>query len=166
VASAFDRPAGPLSRPDGHGHPAVPTVDGLIGGGDRQPGDVRETFDLATAGDPPSGLRSRPAPPPLPPPTIADAFAALLADEEGHRPAAPVRLPTQPVPPAVGEDVIEEIVRRVVGRLALGAVKDVVADVVSEIAERLVREEIARIRGEVVARHDDTPRLRGTEDPR
>jgi hypothetical protein len=41
---------------------------------------------------------------------------------------------------------VDEVARRVVERLGSHAVHDLVAEVVSRIAERLVREEIERIR--------------------
>jgi CheY-like chemotaxis protein len=83
---------------------------------------------------------------------IADAFSALLAVEQGEPGAAPVRLMLNPAPPAVNEQLIEEITRRVVERLAPQALREVVADVVSDVSERLVRDEIQRIRNQ--ANHD------------
>jgi hypothetical protein len=84
---------------------------------------------------------------------VAEAFAALLALEDGRPDARPVRLAigdAHPPPPAaeppVTDAVIEDIVRRVIERLGPDAVRAVVADVVSEIAERRVNEEIERIR--------------------
>ena len=73
------------------------------------------------------------------PPSLAQAFAALLAAEQGK--VAP--------PPAISEealrdDVIEQVTRRVVERMTDTAVRDVVV----EVAERLVREEITRIKGQ------------------
>jgi CheY-like chemotaxis protein len=79
---------------------------------------------------------------------IADAFSALFAVEQGDADPASVRAgstPTQGL--RLTDDVIEEITRRVVERLAQGPHRSLVADIVSETAERLVREEIARIRG-------------------
>jgi CheY-like chemotaxis protein len=76
---------------------------------------------------------------------IADAFSALLAAEQGE--GAPVRLSiAAPTPPAVTDELVEEVARRVIERLGPTAVEGVVADVVSRVAERLVREEIDRIR--------------------
>jgi hypothetical protein len=184
--TASGRLADPLRGLDDDDGRPVPTVDRLIGADGSPTGNVpvprsdavRGTFDLQTAGDPPSGLSTRPAPPattqaPAPrlfvppsgpsplsdssagattagehhkPGTIADAFAALLAFEEGDRSIPPVRLVPPPVAPVIGEEAIEEITRRVLARLAPGAVKDLVAEVVSEVAERLVRQEIERIR--------------------
>jgi hypothetical protein len=83
---------------------------------------------------------------------IAEAFGALLALEDGQPGAKPVRLTTgndQPPPaaePTITDAVIEDVVRRVIERLAPDAVRAVVVDVVSHISERLVKEEIDRIR--------------------
>jgi CheY-like chemotaxis protein len=84
--------------------------------------------------------------PPVHAASLADAFSALLAVEQGEPGAAPVRLMTARVVPEVTDELIDTITRRVVERLAPGAVRDVVAQVVSEVAERLVRDEISRIR--------------------
>ena len=46
----------------------------------------------------------------------------------------------------VNDALVDEVTRRVIERLGTAAVRETVADVVSEIAERLIREEIARIR--------------------
>jgi hypothetical protein len=101
------------------------------------------------------------SPPPVSPPPvvpasdlIADAFAALLALEDGQPGAKPVRLtigdghPTSSAAPVITDAVIEDIVRRVVERLGPDAVRAVVVDVVSQISERLVKEEIERIRNQ------------------
>jgi hypothetical protein len=96
------------------------------------------------------------SPPPVAPGSglIAEAFAALLALEDGQPGAKPVRLTTgdgHPPPaaePVISDAVIEDIVRRVVERLGPAAVRAVVVDVVSEVSERLVKEEIERIRNQ------------------
>jgi CheY-like chemotaxis protein len=77
---------------------------------------------------------------------IADAFSALIALEQGEPGAKPVRLTTESPQPVITDALIDEVARRVLERLAPGVARDVVVQVVSEIAERLVREEIARIR--------------------
>jgi hypothetical protein len=77
---------------------------------------------------------------------VADAFAKLLALEEGEPGAQPVRLVTSDPEPRVTDALVEELTRRVIERLSPDAVRAVVADVVSEVAERLVKEEIERIR--------------------
>ena len=81
---------------------------------------------------------------------IADAFSALLAAEQGEPGAAPPRLPGNSTSPAaVTDSTIDEVARRVIERLALGSSDQLTAmvrDIVSGIAERLIREEIDRIR--------------------
>jgi len=84
---------------------------------------------------------------------IADVFNALFAMEQGESEAAPIRLaPSQPTALGVTDELIDEVTRRVVQRLAPGAANDLVAKIVSEVAERLVREEIARIKSAVANR--------------
>lgn len=72
-------------------------------------------------------------------PHLATAFAALLAAEEGQPlPAAAL----EPRTPVVGEDTIEEIVTRVIARMGDESTRQLVI----ETAERVVREEIDRIK--------------------
>jgi CheY-like chemotaxis protein len=71
-------------------------------------------------------------------PTLATAFAALLAAEEGDEPPNLAAFGF----PAVSEDMIEDIVRRVIDRMGDQLVRQAVLDV----AERLVRQEIDRIK--------------------
>jgi CheY-like chemotaxis protein len=70
-------------------------------------------------------------------PTLAEAFAALLAAEQGK---------VAPPPPvneqALRDDVVEEVTRRVIERITDGAAREVAL----EVAERIVREEIERIK--------------------
>ena len=78
-----------------------------------------------------------PAGPPPAPPSLAEAFVALLAAEQG-RPFSPAAQPQV----QVDDRTIEEVTRRVLDRMSDRVVKDTVVDT----AERLVREEIDRIR--------------------
>lgn len=103
----------------------------------------------------PPTMEPRDAPPtrapasPSPSPSdriVAEAFTALLAVEQGEPGAAPVRLTSARAEPVITDAFLDEIVRRVVERLSPGAARDVITDIVSEVAERLVREEIERIR--------------------
>jgi hypothetical protein len=71
-------------------------------------------------------------------PSLAEAFASLLAAERGR----PIAASTVGAPPPVSDQKIEEIVRRVVASMADRTIRDTVVDV----AERLVREEIDRIK--------------------
>ena len=93
---------------------------------------------------------------PLPPPEpsaaarnmVADAFSALLAVEQGEPGTTPVVLPGGQAQPVISEALVEELTRRVIERLTPDAVRHLVSGVVSEVAERLVREEIERFRGQ------------------
>jgi CheY-like chemotaxis protein len=84
-------------------------------------------------------------------PPIADAFAAILAAEERQHTGneAAIWPATAPPPPQITDDLIEQIVRRVLVRLSDQVVRQTVADLVSTTAERLVREEIDRIKGAI-----------------
>ena len=76
---------------------------------------------------------------------ILDAFNALLAMEQGEpRPAT--RSHTAATPVAVTDELVDEVTRRVLERLAPGAARDLVKQVVADVAERLIKEEIARIK--------------------
>ena len=76
-----------------------------------------------------------PAPAPAPRVTLANAFTALLAAEQQAQ-------PSQPVPQAISEASIEDAVRRVLVRMT----DDLVRRIVVDTAERLIREEIDRIK--------------------
>ena len=77
------------------------------------------------------------APTPAPPPkvTLANAFTALLAAEQSAQPAGSPAA-------AVSEASIEDAVRRVLVRMTDELVRRIVLDT----AERLIREEIERIK--------------------
>jgi CheY-like chemotaxis protein len=76
-------------------------------------------------------------------PQLANAFAALLAAEEGYGPPADVAsIVPAPGGAVLSEDTIEEIVRRVIDRMG----DETMRQLVVETAERLVREEIERIK--------------------
>ncbi|OFW05958.1 MAG: hypothetical protein A3I61_06695 [Acidobacteria bacterium RIFCSPLOWO2_02_FULL_68_18] len=96
-------------------------------------------------GTAPPGATSAEAPPAASN-LVADAFVAILALEEGEPGARPVRFVTGDAEPRISDALVEELTRRIIERLAPDQVRAVVADVVSEVAERLVREEIERIR--------------------
>jgi CheY-like chemotaxis protein len=93
--------------------------------------------------------RSAESGPPTPPAdggnVILDAFHALLAMEQGEpRPAVRAQAPAAPA--AITDELVDEVTRRVLERLAPNAARDLVRQVVAEVAERLIREEIARIK--------------------
>jgi CheY-like chemotaxis protein len=129
--------------------------------------DYFEQLDAAFATLPGgSGARPRQQPPRLPPAgppppatlpgiSLADAFAALLAAEQAGSAAAsrPAGRPSAPGAEAgrdlIADALVNEVVRRVLERLADPMVRETVSDVVLDVAERLVREEIERIKGSV-----------------
>ena len=106
-----------------------------------------------TAPPSPEPVASAPAPEPVPPqapvdtpPSLADAFASLLAAEEGGAERAQTVYPW-PRPgssPVVNEELIDRVAERVVARLSNGVTSDLVAEVVARVAEQLVRKEINR----------------------
>jgi hypothetical protein len=83
-------------------------------------------------------------------PSLADAFAALLAAEHSElsppAPGWPARPPSAPV---VADDLVEDVTRRVLDRLSDQVVRETVADIVTKVAERLVLEEIERIKSSI-----------------
>jgi hypothetical protein len=121
------------------------------------PEPLKFTSKVATQMAPSAPLAERPLSPPAPPtpPSIADAFAAILAAEQhGPMPALASAWPTQSSAPstaaaALSEDAIEDITRRVLDRLSDRVVRETAADLISTIAERLVREEIERIKAAI-----------------
>jgi CheY-like chemotaxis protein len=94
----------------------------------------------------PSPLQAVAKPAALPP--LADAFAALLAAERNDPlpAAAPAWPATAASAPAITDDLIEDVTRRVLDRLTDRVVRETVADVASALAERMVREEIEKIK--------------------
>jgi len=94
---------------------------------------------------PPAAAAVAPAPVPparVVPPSLVDAFAALLAAEQriGLSPSA-ATVAAAPAAPVVTEDLIETVTARVVARLT-----DQSRHTILDAAERLVREEIERIK--------------------
>lgn len=87
---------------------------------------------------PPPLAVPEPAPPVLPTASLASAFSALLAAEQVHPQLRPAAAGTTTLP----ESAVEEVVKRVLTRMT----DDVVRKVVLETAERLIREEIDRIK--------------------
>jgi CheY-like chemotaxis protein len=73
---------------------------------------------------------------------LADRFETMLAVEQGELPASALE------PPVTGADaeLVDRVARRVVERLGDSAVRQLAAEIVSRTAERLVREEIDRIK--------------------
>lgn len=85
-------------------------------------------------------------------PTLVDAFAALLAVEQGEPGATVPAWPETPAAPVSGDQdaLVEAVTQRVLARMTDATVRDVVTARVLEVAERVVREEIERIKASVV----------------
>jgi CheY-like chemotaxis protein len=80
-------------------------------------------------------------------PTLVDAFAALLAVEQGEPGATVPAWPDTPAAPAGDTDaLVEAVTQRVLARMTDATVREVVTARVLEVAERVVREEIERIK--------------------
>jgi len=89
---------------------------------------------VQAAAPPPPVAPPLPSVPPAPKVTLANAFTALLAAEQS--------MPASPAPAAMSEASIEDAVRRVLVRMT----DDLVRRIVVDTAERLIREEIERIK--------------------
>lgn len=101
-----------------------------------------------------------PAPEPaaaLPPPAavafggFAQAFSALLDAERGEAGSGPVPSLFAPpsISPALREELVEQVTRRVLERLSDRVVRETVTDLVSRVTERLVRDEIDRLKSTI-----------------
>ena len=79
---------------------------------------------------------------------LAQAFSTFLAAEQGvPLPAAPAATPaTGSSGPELTDQMVDEVVGRVVERLTDRVLRETTAEIVSRVAEQLVREEIDRIK--------------------
>jgi CheY-like chemotaxis protein len=91
------------------------------------------------------GPATAPPAPAVPPPSLVEAFAALLAAEQriGLSPSAapPASAAAPDQAPAIAEELLENVTARVVAQLT-----DQSRHTILDVAERLVREEIERIK--------------------
>jgi CheY-like chemotaxis protein len=135
----------------------VPTLEKLLGSAPPREtvGPSEPPFAAAAIGASmmdalnPHGRSAEPAPAAVPGDggnIILDAFNALLAMEQGEPRPAVRSHASATAPVAVTDELVDEVTRRVIERLAPGAAREVVKQVVAEVAERLIREEIARIK--------------------
>ena len=126
--AALDREPGSVRSPDQPGS--------------RQSGGVDDRWDITQTSA--SGTADVPKPAQ---PVLTVAFAALLAAEQN--PAAP-RDPAAWLPPlAITDEIINRVTQRVLGQLSDRVVRETVSDLVLTVAERLVREEIERIKASI-----------------
>ncbi|HTV00096.1 MAG TPA: response regulator [Luteitalea sp.] len=93
----------------------------------------------ATTSPEPAGSAS----PSSTPPSLATAFSAMLAEERGEA------TPASKVPSTPSEAFIDEVARRVAQRLTDQVLREVVSARVLDVAERLITEEIERIKAGV-----------------
>jgi CheY-like chemotaxis protein len=142
-------PSPALDAPAGAGPAAAPDVNADFG-----TWDIPFDSKPARAPEPTPAAEGTPAPPapaaneftPVAPeaqtPALADAFAALLAAEQKVGAAMPPAASSTSPAPALDDHAIDDIVGRVLSRMTDAAVRATVL----EVAERLVREEIDRIK--------------------
>lgn len=139
-AGAAVFPAGPASFVSG-------AETGGPGPEQAQPG-----ADALTPGSPVDEAERVPAVPGIQPSAhpagIAQAFSALFAEERGE--AAPGPVPGLFGPPALPQALLDTLVERVtqqvLERLSDRVVCETVTEIVSRVSERLVREEIDRVK--------------------
>jgi CheY-like chemotaxis protein len=124
------------------------------------PGSPAPTASVAPESPAPRAAQASTPPAPTPSSVpLVDAFAALLAAEQGApAPAVPPQWPSRQSAAAApaatetaqpSEDLIEQVTRRVLERLSDRVVRETVAGTVSTLAERLIREEIERIKASI-----------------
>ena len=77
---------------------------------------------------------------------LAQAFATYLAVEQGAPPPRLAPAGAEAADTPLPEAMVDDVVQRVVARMTDSIVRDTTADIVSEVAERLVRDEIDRIK--------------------
>ena len=84
--------------------------------------------------------------PPAAPPSLADAFASLLAAERGEttRGRTPYPWPTSSAPASLDGDLVDRVTERVLARLSETVSTELVSQIVTRVAERLVRAELDR----------------------
>jgi len=144
VAEPAPEPQVSASEPSSLGSSSLGSSSSLL-----EPPSVAESASVASSSAPAS---QAPVSSAAALPSIGDAFAALLAAEAGsNEPAVtwPGVTPSTTVAPAIGDEVIEQVVRRVLERLTDRVVRETVAEIVSASADRLVREEIDRIKATI-----------------
>jgi CheY-like chemotaxis protein len=132
--------AGPPNRAAAAAPPAVPRP--LAPPPQSQTAPAPILGKPAPGGPPPAAPGVPPAP--APPPAAARAASNPFAELSAVKPDAPLR----PAAAAITDEVIEEVVSRVLQRLSDQVVRETVAQIVSKTAERLVEDEIQRIKNE------------------
>jgi CheY-like chemotaxis protein len=148
------------ARPARDQSPAVPAESAATHGNERLGAHAlqaaREAWEAVSARDRAEGERGGQAPSGLISlPSLPEAFAALLsAERTAGRPQFAPHWPTpagpgQAAQTDVSEDVIAKAAQRVVEQISTQGVRETVGEIVSSVAERLIREEIARLKSSV-----------------
>jgi hypothetical protein len=135
--SSFPRQSGPTPRVsgDGDGDDGRPEPRARI----EDPREAPAPVAARQAGPGPSaGISQAVRTEQLPPSSMAQAFAALLAAEQGKATSAGLPFPV----PAISDAMLDDIATRVIARLGSDSMRQAVLDA----AERLVKEEIERIK--------------------
>ncbi|MDE0830990.1 MAG: hypothetical protein OSB03_17490, partial [Vicinamibacterales bacterium] len=88
------------------------------------------------------------APPRSAPPSLADAFASLLAAEQGAtgQTRTPYPWSVSPRPAGSDGDLVERVTDRVLARLSDTVTTELVTQIVTQVSERLVRAELDRLK--------------------
>jgi CheY-like chemotaxis protein len=89
-----------------------------------------------------------PNPPVAPPPPVAKSAHTTTSNPFATLSAAKAEAAAKAATPVITEEVIEEVVSRVLQRMTDRVVRETVAEIVSQTAERLVQEEIERIKSQ------------------
>jgi CheY-like chemotaxis protein len=134
--------AGIAGAPTGHSGPTAPQPAESSAPFGSDPAEPGAELPEQSAETPP--IRFREA---LELPSIADAFAALLAAEQSK--PLPASAPTWPAIAPSNDALVEKVTRQVLAHMTDRVVRETVADLVSQVAERLVREEIERIKAAI-----------------
>jgi hypothetical protein len=116
---------------------------------EQEPPPAQEAIQAASLPPHPAPSQAPAAVPSLPP--LADAFVALLeAEQSEQKPGVRPLWPSTALSgPAVPDDLVEQVSRRVLEQLTDRVVREAVSERVSAIAERLIRDEIERIKSSI-----------------
>jgi DNA-binding response OmpR family regulator len=147
-------PPPPVAPPDDRSTGArVPTIEDVLGDASlRQPDATlpgRLAPPVAEPAETSSTLAPAPGPPEPPAPVrnpLAHAFSLLLAVEQGELDSGAITIGMVSPRVEITDELVDRITRQVLQRLAPGTARSLVSEIVSEIAERLVHEEIQRIK--------------------
>ena len=156
AAPATPSPAGgavkpPAANPAGPGDQTMPGVSwpAEVPSGDVSDRTVVPNGPASAAGASAAPVAQTPAGSSSAVVTLADAFAALLAAEQQGMAASESPGPMLQPAGALTDDMIEQVAERVLERLSTQVVRETVSEIVSGIAERLVLEEIERIKASI-----------------